>query len=97
MKIFQDLEFKKHYLAIEAEKFPPSCKDLAEKYKETKHAVIEFDNGWGLSVVLGKSFYSNGVDTYECAISKNGRMDGDVLPYQTKEQVEFLMLDLQQR
>ncbi len=97
MKTFQDLEFKKHHLAIEAEKFPPSCKDLAERFKEAKHSVIEFDNGWGLSVILGKCFYSNGIDTYECAISKNGRMDGDILPYQTKEQVESLMLDLQQR
>ena len=70
MKVFQDLEFKKHRLAIEAEKFPPSCKDLAKRYNGAKHAVIVFDNGWGLSVILGKCFYSNGVDTYECAISK---------------------------
>lgn len=97
MKTFQDLEFKKHLLAIEAEKFPPSCKDLAERYKGAKHAVIEFDNGWILSVIFGECFYSNGVDTYECAISKKGRMVGDILPYQTKEQVESLMLDLQQR
>ncbi len=97
MKVFQDLEFKKHSLAIEAEKFPPSCQDLAKRFKEAKHAVIEFDNGWGLSVIFGKCFYSNGVDTYECAISKNGKMDGDVLPNQTKEQVQSLMLDLQQR
>lgn len=97
MKTFQDLEFKKHPLAIEAEKFPPSCKDIAKRFKGAKHAVIEFDNGWGLSVVLGKCFYSNGVDAYECAISNKGRMDGDILPYQTKEQVESLMLDLQQR
>lgn len=45
MKTFQDLEFKKHRLAIEAKKLPPSCKDLAERYKVAKHAVIEFDNG----------------------------------------------------
>lgn len=97
MKTFKDLEFKKHQLAIDAEKFGPSCQDLAERFKDAKHAVVEFDNGWGLSVIFGKCFYSNGVDTYECAISNEGRMDGDVLPYQTKKQVESLMKDLQQR
>lgn len=97
MKTFQDLEFERHSLAIEAEKLPPSCKDLAKRFKDVKHAVISFDNGWELSAILGKCFYSNGVDTYECAISNNGRMVGDILPYQTKEQVESLMLDLQQR
>lgn len=97
MKTLKDLEFKKHQIAIDAKKFGPPCQDLAKRFKDAKHAVVEFDNGWGLSVIFGKCFYSNGVDTYECAISNEGRIDGDVLPYQTKEQVESLMLDLQQR
>lgn len=40
--------------------------------EEGQHAKIMFENGYGVSVVLGDVFYSNGIDTYEVAI-----MDGE--------------------
>ena len=30
-----------------------------------KHAVMEFENGYGISVIFGERFYSNGIDNYE--------------------------------
>lgn len=36
--------------------------------EEGKHAKIKFENGYGVSVVFGDVFYSNGIDTYEVAI-----------------------------
>jgi hypothetical protein len=43
------------------------------KFEKRKHgmgqqAKMQFDNGFGVSVLLGDMFYSNGVDTYEVGI-----------------------------
>lgn len=61
MKTFKDLIFKEYPISKEAEKFPLS---IRKKYLNAKQAVIEFPNGYGVSVLLGECFYSNGVDTY---------------------------------
>lgn len=86
MRTFEDLVFKKHPILfnVDDEKF-------VSEFKNHKQAVVEFDNGYVLSVVIGDKFYSNGIDTYECYVMKNGKQIGDVLGYQTKKQVEELI------
>lgn len=37
-----------------------------------QQAILEFDNGYGVSVLFGDKFYSNGIDTYELAVLKDG-------------------------
>ena len=58
MKTFKDLKFEKHY-------YSPFC-------KEAKQAKMNFENGFGVSVLFGNCFYSNGRNTYEVAVLKNG-------------------------
>lgn len=41
---------------------------LRETYKGAKQAVMLFDNNYGVSVLFGKAFYSNGIDSYELAV-----------------------------
>lgn len=90
MKTFKDLEFKKHNLA-----------DISPSFKDAKQSVMNFSNGYGVSVLLGLAFYSNGVDTYEVAILKDGDVcyetpiTDDVLSNQTEEEVTEVMERLQ--
>jgi hypothetical protein len=60
MKTFKDLKFKLH---------PLSIKD------NEKQAKLYFENGYGVSVICGTSFYSNGIDSYEVAcLDKDGSL-----------------------
>lgn len=65
------------------------------------HAIMEFNNGYGVSVVSGTLFYSNGIDTYEVAILHNGHITystditADVLGWQTECQVSEIMRRVQ--
>lgn len=56
MKTFKDLEFKNHPIS------------RTKRYKDAKQALYHFENNYGVSVVFGSCFYSNGIDTYEVAI-----------------------------
>ena len=64
-------------------------------------AVLEFDNGYGVSVLLGDLFYSNGIDTYELAVLKDGFLcydtpiTDDVLGYLTKGKITKVMEKIQ--
>lgn len=64
-------------------------------------AYIDFENGYGVSVVFGRRWYSNGVDTYELAVMKNGGLcystpiTDDVLAYLTEEKVTKAMIEVQ--
>lgn len=66
-----------------------------------QHAVLEFDNGYGVSVLLGDLFYSNGVDTYEVAVLANDYIcydtpiTDDVVGYITEDEVTEIMEKLQ--
>lgn len=66
-----------------------------------KHAVLNFDNDYGVSVLFGKGCYSNGIDTYELAVLRYGftcydtEITDDILGYITKEEVTDVMLKLQ--
>lgn len=92
MKTFQDLVFERHHIAI----------DTLPDYKDAKQAVLDFDNGYGISVLLGNCFYSNGIDTYEVAVMKDGRIcystpiTDDAIGRLTTEQVTEVMKQIQE-
>lgn len=63
-----------------------------------EQATMDFDNGFGVSVVFGEIFYSNGVDTYELAVMKDGELhydnpvaNGDVCGYLKKTELMKLI------
>lgn len=64
-------------------------------------AVLNFDNGYGVSVLLGDLFYSNGIDTYELGVLKKGHLcydtpiTDDVLGYLNKGEVTKIMEKIQ--
>ena len=68
MKTFKDLKFEPHSIA----------KSGLQGYEDAKQAIEKFENGYGVSVLFGRCFYSNGKDTYELAVLFN-----DVITYQT--------------
>lgn len=79
-------------------------KDLVFKSNGTglgQQAVLEFDNGYGVSVLFGNKFYSNGIDTYELAVLKDGFLcydtpiTDDVLGYLTKGKITKVMEKIQ--
>lgn len=94
MKTFKDLEFKPHHL-----------RRLAKE--GMKQAIMFFPNGYGVSVLYGWRFYSNGVDTYELAVLRqceNGKdylvdcdtpITEDVLSYITEDEVTEAMIKVQ--
>lgn len=61
-----------------------------------KHAIMDFENGYGVSVINGDGSYTSG-DTWEIGIRKNGKLcyttgiTDDVLGYQTSDQVTEIM------
>jgi len=65
------------------------------------HARLNFENGYGVSVVLGNRFFSNGFDTYELAVLKNNELcydthlTNDVIRYITEEKITEIMLEVQ--
>lgn len=89
MKTFNDLVFGEH--------INPNM------INDTKQARMQFDNGYGISVLLGgEGIYSNGIDTYEVAILyddelcyDSGLCD-DILAYRTQEEITELMEKIQQ-
>ena len=88
MKTFKDLKFKKH--------------PLAKICKGAKIAKMEFENGFGVSVIIGSIFYSNGVNSYEVAITKNGSLcydsglTYDVFGRQSAREVTKIMKEVQE-
>lgn len=96
---FKDLVFIPHPIAEEAKKLPLY---LAKKYAESKQAKMEFKNGYGVSVLFGSMFYSNGIDTYEVGILKDGALcyntpiTNDVIGYITADEVTDIMRKIQE-
>lgn len=84
MKTFNDLEFKAHPYQGHFD----------------QQAVLNFPNGYGVSVVNGRGAYC-GPGTYEVAILKDGNIDysteitDDVLSYQTPDEITEVMAKLQ--
>lgn len=66
---------------------------------------MDFENGFGVSVLFGDVWYSDGITTYEVGIVRHGNLcyntsinpDGDaVLGYRTKEEVTEIMRKVQE-
>ena len=87
MKTFKDLRFKKH--------------PVYKHYKGAKRAVMEFENGFGVSVLIGSCFYSNGISSYEVAILKDGELcydsglNEDVFGWLSVYEVSKVMKEIQ--
>lgn len=88
MKTFHDLQFKPHPIS-------------SGYHRGARQAVEQFDNGYGVSVVFGSCFYSNGIDTYEVAILHNGDLTyntditDDVIGYISESEVTEIMRQVQ--
>ena len=87
MKTFNDLVFGEH---------------INPNIKDAKQARMTFENGYGISVLLGgDGIYSNGIDTYEVAILYNDELCydsglcDDVLGHQTEGEITELMEKIQ--
>lgn len=54
LKQFKDLLFKQHEMAKDAFLLPSP---IREEYMNAKHAIMQFENGYGVSVLKGTLFY----------------------------------------
>lgn len=101
-KTFKDLKFKPKYTKRELEGYLKVHISLYEERKDAKQAILKFDNGYSVSVVLGSIFYSNGNDTYEVAVMHNGcicydtPVTSNVIPYQSADEVTEIMKEIQE-
>lgn len=99
IKTFEDLVFNPHSVSKEACNLPAS---IRKEWMEAKHAVMRFDNGYGISVVKGNMFYSNGIDTHEVGILKEGVLcydtpiTDDVIGYVNADEVSNIMKQIQE-
>ena len=97
MKTFDDLQFRPW---LEGRDMSPSIASFGG-YDKARQAIMEFENGYGVSVLFGEAFYSNGIDTYEVAILKDGGLcyttplTDDVLGNQTRDEVEKILKEIQ--
>lgn len=108
---FDDLKFEEHPMIEDLKKALESLpKEEVEQVKsllgyKIKHthnqAILNFNNGYGVSVVFGRSFYSNGEDTYEVGILMDGELTSNnpfnepVIGWKTKDEVTKIMRKLQ--
>ena len=64
-------------------------------YVRAQQAILWFDNGYGVSVLCGARFYSNGRDTYEVAVMYDDQltypMEDDVVGHLTADKVTAYM------
>jgi hypothetical protein len=87
MKAFKDLVFVDH--------------PISKTYPGHKWSRMEFDNCYGISVVFGNMFYSNGINTYEAAVLFNGgityntHITDDVKGHLSEEEVTEMMKQIQ--
>ena len=98
-KTFDDLEFGP-WGALREDKSTP----IPSLFIGSEQAVMMFPNGYGVSVLCGNRFYSDGLDTYEVAVlDKENNLcyppsicpDGDVLGYQSEREVSEIMKKVQ--
>ena len=97
IKTFKDLEFEMHPILLNAKS--QGTKSFSSN---SKHAAMNFKNGYGVSVIFGEQFYSNGIDTCEIGILKDANLcydtyiTDDVLGYQDEEGVTEIMRKVQE-
>lgn len=69
---FSDIEFKPYFTEEEVN-FIKKIRLMSDADKSMQ-GVVEFENGYGVSVLLGRPFQSNGKDTYEVAVTYDGHI-----------------------
>lgn len=70
---FSDIEFKPYFTEEEVI-FIKKIRLMSDADKSMQ-GVVEFENGYGISVLLGRwPFQSNGKDTYEVAVTYDGHI-----------------------
>jgi hypothetical protein len=86
MKTFKDLQFKV----------------MTDLYMSGKRSIINFDNGYGASVVSHTFSYGGKDGLYELAVLKDGDLhydnpvaNGDVVGYLKEEDVTELLIEIQ--
>jgi len=89
MKTFKDLEFKPHPNSMHSN-------------NDGIQSRLDFDNGWGVSVVRSSFTYGGDKGLYELAVFNNGRLhydnpvaNGDVVGYLREEDVTDAMVLIQ--
>jgi hypothetical protein len=93
MKKFKDLEFKN--------KFGKDELTFAPFLTDAKEAYLEFENGYGISVICGYGAYGSGTNPYECAVLNgnslcyNTPITNDVIGYCDEEMVTRIMIEIQ--
>jgi len=63
-----------------------------------KHAIMNFDNGYGVSVIIDDSEFSNGVDTYTAAVLIGGMVSfnsSDILRNVPEAEVNRMIMHTQ--
>lgn len=91
MKTFKDLQFKECGIAKSAKIAMERGVDMSD-YIDAKQAKIMLGIGIEVSILFGKCFYSNGIDTYEMMeLHGNNEPRG----YLTEQQVTEYMMELQ--
>jgi len=86
MKNFNDLQFKTHPCSI---------------HGDEKMATMTFDNGYGISVITGKVFYTSELKPYEVAVLLDGSLcyttsiTDDVIGHCDKNDISKLMEKIQ--
>lgn len=106
MKTYKDLVFQQHQLAKEIQNM--SEKDFFRGWfyvnKDAKHAVLCFDNGYGISVIKDAPMIT-GSAKYECAVLKGTEENyeliypefaPDVVRLNTEEEITELMKTIQE-
>jgi hypothetical protein len=86
MKTFEDLEFK----------------DLSNQWYSKTQARMDFENGYGVSVITGSGAYGSGSHPYEVAVMLNGSLcydtpiTDDVIGYNDESMVTEIMKKVQE-
>lgn len=88
-KTFSDLQWKPHHLAIEVQKT-----GLLSENRYAEHAVIVFDNGFGVSVVRKAPLITNG-SVFEIAVIR-GTPSEYVLVYDTGITEDIIRCDTEE-
>jgi hypothetical protein len=73
-----------------------------KKYMDGQFAALEFDNGYGVSVICGFGAHGNNDTPYELAVLKDGnlcydtKITNDVIGYLTPDDVTKYMKQVQE-
>lgn len=85
MKTFKDLKFEPFWLIDQGYK----------DYQNHKQAIMTFDNGYSISVLIGSMFDSNGIDTYELAVLYKGEICRDIYSAIKISKISKIMKEVQ--